>query len=175
MAMAYHIVQLDAAEAESRLSELAELLTDAVTGGASVSFMLPFSQADALAYWQKILPAVADQQTILLAALIDNCAVGTVQLELATPPNQPHRAEVAKLLVHRTARRQGIARALMQTIETVAQHHNRTLLTLDTLTGSVAEQLYRSLGYRLAGVIPQYACLPTGALESTSIFYKQLA
>ena len=168
------IVELDVTEATARLPELSEILVDAVAGGASVSFMPPFTQTDAMAYWSGLLPKVAAQQMILLAALRNDRAVGTVQLHLATPPNQPHRAEVAKLLVHQTARQQGIAKALLQKLEIVARQHDRTLLTLDTLTGSVAEQLYLSLGYCRAGVIPGYAYLPTGELKDTAVFFKCL-
>lgn len=136
--------------------------------------MKPFLLSDAIAYWENILPAVAHGHTILLAALVEDRAVGTVQLSLATPPNQPHRADVTKLLVHRQARRRGIGRAMMQHLEQVALCQRRTLLTLDTLTGSIAEKLYLSLGYVLVGTIPEYACLPNGLLGHTSIFYKQL-
>lgn len=168
------IVELEAKEAKLRLPELADILVDAVESGASVSFMLPFTQSEAIAYWTNIVTAIADGRTVLLVALVDNRAVGTVQLSLSVPPNQLHRAEVAKLLVHRTARQQGIGRSLMVHVEQIAKSRDRTLLTLDTLTGIAAEQLYRSLGYVCAGIIPEYACLPSGQLKDTSIFYKQL-
>lgn len=171
----YQIVELGVAEAESRLPELAEILLDAVAGGASVSFMSSFSHSEAVTYWSGIVSQLARGETVLLAALVDDRAVGTVQLHLGTPPNQNHRADVAKLLVHRSARRQGMARALMQHLEAVARQHDRTLLTLDTMTGSGAEQLYLSLGYVLVGVIPDYACFPDGELGDTSFFYKQLS
>lgn len=172
--MPYTIVELEAEEAKCRLHELSDILIDAVDSGASVSFMLPPTDAEAAAYWHDVLAAVADGRTILLAALLDNRAVGTVQLCLSTPPNQLHRAEVAKLLVHRAARRQGIGRALMERIEEIARRCDRTLLTLDTWTGSVADRLYCSLGYVRAGKIPGYARLSDGSLGETSIFYKQL-
>ncbi|HET6519840.1 MAG TPA: GNAT family N-acetyltransferase [Geminicoccaceae bacterium] len=168
------VVALAAPEAGARLRELAAILVDAVEGGASVSFMLPFRHEEALAYWRGLLPAVAAGRTVLLAALIGGAAVGTVQLGLATPPNQPHRADVAKLLVHRRARRRGVGRALMARVEDEARRRGRTLLTLDTLTGGEAERLYLALGYVRAGVIPGYARLPTGPLGDTSIFYKHL-
>lgn len=171
----HQIIELDSIAARSRLTELAEILVDVVASGASVSFMSPFSKADAIEFWQGVIASVERGQTILLAALMGDRAVGTVQLQLATPPNQPHRADVAKLLVHPCARRQGIARALMQQIEVVAQQHDRTLLTLDTLTGSVAERLYLSIGYVPVGVIPGYAYYPDGInLGDTCVFYKQL-
>ncbi|MEH2359034.1 GNAT family N-acetyltransferase [Nostoc sp.] len=170
----YQIVEIEIAQAKARLPELSNILVDAVDSGASVSFMMPFTLIDAMTYWQSILPAVADGCTILLVALIEDRAVGTVQLGLATPPNQPHRADVAKLLVHRQARRRGIGRALMEHLESIALFQGRTLLSLDTLAGGVAEQFYLSLGYVLVGTIPKYACLPHGQLGDTSIFYKQL-
>lgn len=171
----YSIVELGPIEAEARLVELADILVDVVAGGASVNFMAPFMQAEALAFWQGVVSAVADRRTILLAALLDDRAVGTVQLSLATPPNQPHRADVAKLLVHRQARRLGIGRALIKRVEEVARQHDRTLLTLDTLTGTAAEQLYLTSGYVKAGIIPGYAYLPDGAtIGDTVIFYKHL-
>ena len=170
----HQIIELDSLAAQARLTELAEILVDVVAGGASVSFMSPFSQAEAIEYWQGIIASVEREKTVLLVALLGDRAVGTVQLQLATPPNQPHRADVAKLLVHRSARRQGIARALMQQIEVVAQQHDRTLLTLDTLTNSAAERLYLSIGYVPVGVIPHYAYYPNGVLADTCVFYKQL-
>ncbi len=174
MEVNYQIVEIEIAQAKARLPELSNILLDAVDSGASVSFMMPFTLTDAMIYWQSILPAVADGRTILLVALIEDRAVGTVQLGLATPPNQPHRADVAKLLVHRQVRRRGIGRALMEHLESIALLQSRTLLSLDTLAGGVVEQFYVSLGYILVGTIPKYACLPHGLLGDTSIFYKQL-
>ena len=170
----FQIVQLESGEAEARLSELSDILVDAVAGGASVSFMQPFNHTEALNYWQTIVSAIARGDRMLLAALLEDRAVGTVQLDLAMEPNQPHRANIAKLLVHSAARRRGIGRALMRRVEDLARQQGRTLLTLDTQTGSQAELLYRSLGYILAGVIPNYACSPDGPMKDTSIFYKQL-
>jgi GNAT superfamily N-acetyltransferase len=174
MSFTYKIVELEAAEAKSCLSELADILVDAVESGAWVSFMLPFIHAEAIAYWNDVIAAVTDRRTVLLAALLDSRVVGTVQLSLSTPPNQSHRAEIAKSLVHRAARGRGIGRALMEGVEELAHRHSRTLLTLDTLAGSVAEKLYLSLGYVHVGTIPGYARLPSGPLIDTSIFYKQL-
>jgi GNAT superfamily N-acetyltransferase len=155
------------------LTELATLLHANVDDGASVSFVLPFTLEDATDWWQtKVLP---DPKRILLVATQNNEIVGSVQLLLDTPPNQPHRADVAKLLVHPKARRQGIARALMLALEAEARLHHRTLLTLDTVTGSAAEPLYLSLGFTLSGHIPAYASNTTQTtLESTTIFYKHL-
>src|SRR5262249_54275638 len=148
----------NAARVETDLEELAAVLHACVHAGASVSFILPFSHEDAKAFWrEQVLPAVSDGTRRVLLARLDGRIVGTVQLDLATPANQPHRAEVRKLLVHPDARGQGIARGLMVAVEEVARAARRTLLTLDTVTGGAAEGLYLSLGYLVTGVIPQYA------------------
>lgn len=158
------------------LAALAELLYAAVHGGASVSFVLPFSVEDARSYWSAVLPKIRGGGRLLLVAREDGRILGTVQLDLATPPNQPHRAEVSKLLVHPDARRRGIGRALMLALEEAAVRCGRTLLTLDTRTGDAAEPLYRVLGYTLAGVIPGYARDPREErFDATSIFYKRLS
>ena len=170
----YKIVQLSESEMQARLPELVEILVNVVEGGASVNFMPPFTPTESLDYWQKIVPVVKEGRVILLVALVEGKAVGTVQLVLPIPPNQSHRADVAKLLVHQSARRYGIARALMQHLETVARRHGRTLLTLDTMTGTVAERLYLSLGYILVGIIPGYSYFPNGSLGDTAFFYKPL-
>jgi GNAT superfamily N-acetyltransferase len=156
---------------------LGEVLHAVVHGGASVSFFVPFSLDDARAFWlHKVLPGVRARTRRVVVARWDGHIVGTVQLDLATPPNQQHRAEVAKLLVHPAARRRGVARALMMALEAIAQSEGKTLLTLDTVTGSSAEPLYQSLGYISAGVIPRYARASlTPDLESTTIMYKELA
>jgi GNAT superfamily N-acetyltransferase len=161
---------------DEELRMLAGILHAAVHAGASVSFILPFSQDEARAFWQdKVLPVVAGGTRRVLVARDDGEIVGTVQLSLDVPPNQRHRAEVSKLLVHPKARRRGIARALMIALEQVALSEGRTLLTLDTRTGDLAEPLYRSMGYVLAGIIPRYARGPMlPDLEGTSILYKEL-
>lgn len=158
------------------LDALASVLHASVHAGASVSFILPFSLDDARAFWRDhVIPRVEAGSRRLLVACLADRIVGTVQLDLATPPNQTHRAEVLKLLVHPDARRNGIARALMVVLEDVARTENRTLLTLDTRTGDHAEPLYLSLGYLRAGVIPNYArALHSPTLEATTILYKQL-
>ena len=158
------------------LDALAHVLHACVHTGASVSFILPFTGQDALAYWRdQIAPAIEAGARRVFVARHDDRIVGTVQLITATPPNQPHRAEVAKLLIHPGFRRQGIARRLMLALEHCARELGRTLLTLDTRTGDLAEPLYLSLGYQLAGVIPRYARGPASpALESTTILYKEL-
>ena len=159
------------------LDMLAEVLRATVLGGGSVSFVLPFELDDARRFFvDKVAPGVRARTRRVLVARMDGRIVGTVQLDIATPPNQPHRADVMKLLVHPDARRHGIARALMVAIEDVARKCGRTLLTLDTVTGGAAERLYASLGYVTSGMIPGYALNSRGtAVESTTIMYKQLA
>jgi len=161
---------------DEELDMLAVVLHAVVHTGAGVSFVVPFSIAEARAFWaDRVLPGVLGGSRRVLVARDGRRIVGTVQLDLATPPNQPHRAEVTKLLVHPDARRRGIARALMIAIEPVAASAGRTLLTLDTWTGGAAETLYRSLGYVVVGVIPRYARgSTTPELEGTTIMYKEL-
>jgi GNAT superfamily N-acetyltransferase len=157
------------------LDDLAAILADAVEGGASVSFMLPFTLDEARAFWRRVAARAEAGDLVTLGAFTGDRLDGTVQLVTATPPNQPHRAEIAKLLVHRRARRQGFGRALMLAAESLALARGRTLLTLDTLAGSPAEQLYLGLGYAPAGAIPGYALLPTGGEPlATVVFYKPL-
>jgi len=147
--------QLDAPSVEGDIDMLGEVLHATVHCGAGVSFVVPFSLDEARAFWRdKVLPAARARTRRVLLARQGRRIVGTVQLELALPPNQRHRAEVAKLLVHPGARRRGIVRALMKALEAVARSEGRTLLTLDTVTGSYAEPLYLSLGYVPVGVIP---------------------
>ena len=156
---------------------LAEVLNAVVHDGAGVSFVVPFSRGEARAFWlEKVLPGVRARTRRVLVARRDGRIVGTVQLDLEMPPNQQHRAEVAKLLVHPAARRRGIARALMVALEALARTECRTLLTLDTWTGRGGEALYQSLGYFTAGVIPRFARGSlTPELEPTTIMYKELA
>jgi ribosomal protein S18 acetylase RimI-like enzyme len=158
------------------LAMLADVLHAAVHAGASVSFIVPFTIAEAETFWrEKVLPAVRGGTRRLLVAREGERIVGTVQLDIGTPPNQQHRAEVSKLLVHPEWRHRGIARALMTQLELHAREERRTLLTLDTRTSDKAEPLYRSMGYILAGVIPNFARGPhSPELEPTSIMYKEL-
>src|SRR5277367_3145088 len=162
--------------AANEISMLGEVLRACVHAGASVSFILPFSHEDANAFWRsKVYPSVESGQCRVVVARSAGSIVGTVQLDLATPPNQPHRAEVRKLLVHPKARRQGIARALMLAIEEEARRAQRDLLTLDTTTGGFAESLYRSLGYQTVGVIPRYSLsIDSLGLDPTTVMYKIL-
>jgi GNAT superfamily N-acetyltransferase len=165
----------DATDLEKDFRLLGDLLHDCVHAGAAVSFILPFSRSDAVAFWRdKVFPAVKAGTCRVLIAFENNKIVGTVQLDLAMPPNQPHRAEVKKLLVHPSARRQGTARTLMMGIELEARAAKRTLLTLDTASHA-AEKLYASLGYVRVGVIPRFSLHPeTLALEGTTVMYKEL-
>jgi GNAT superfamily N-acetyltransferase len=168
----FHIVRLSAEQVRERIVELSEVLSDCVTGGASVTFMLPFGLEDAKPFWLATAESCEAGQRIVLAAIMDSVAVGSVQLLPVRIPNQPHRAEIAKLLVHRKARRRGIGRALMLAAEAEARRLGRSLLTFDTTTGHAAEKLYLSLNYVRAGVIPGYALKPDGRLIDTSVFYK---
>lgn len=156
---------------------LSELLRVIVYDGAGVSFVVPFSLDDARAFWREnVLPGVLARTRRVLIARLDGRIVGTVQMDLAVPPNQRHRAEVLKLLVDPSARRRGIARALMLELEQVARSERKTLLTLDTWTGSHAESLYQSLGYVTVGVIPRYARGSLSPqLEPATFMYKELA
>lgn len=156
---------------------LAEVLRAVVYGGAGVSFFVPFSLEEAREFWTaNVLACVEAGTRRVLVARQGERIVGTVQVNLAVPPNQQHRADVAKLLVHPDARRQGIARALMLAVEPIARAEGRTLLTLDTVSRSSAESLYLQLGYVAAGVIPRYARGSlTPDLEDTTVMYKELA
>ncbi len=153
---------------------LAELLIDCVSGGASVSFMHPLSHSDARAFWRRVADDVGRGERALLVAEDADGIVGSVQLVLAQPPNQPHRADLAKMLVHRRARRQGLGEALMREAEALAVQCGKTLLVLDTVAGSDAERLYARLGWCSVGRIPGYALLPQGGLCDTHYFYRRL-
>lgn len=158
---------------DSDLRALADLLTDCVDGGASVSFMAPLTLAKALDFWRGVAEGVARGERVLLVAEDSVGTVGSVQLILAQPENQPHRADVAKMLVHRRARRQGLGAALMQAAEQAAREAGKTLLVLDTASEE-AERLYARQGWQRVGVIPGYALLPTGEPCDTAYFYKVL-
>jgi GNAT superfamily N-acetyltransferase len=168
------IRRLTDADALNVLPELVALLQDAVDGGASVGFLPPLSADAAEAYWRGTLGELADGTRLLLVAVDGAAVVGTVQLSLAMKPNARHRAEVQKLMVLRSARNRGIGRRLMARIEDAARASGRTLLVLDTETGSPAESLYRKCGYTLAGVIPGYALSADGTAHPTSLFYHIL-
>jgi ribosomal protein S18 acetylase RimI-like enzyme len=168
------IRRLDRAEARAQLDGLAAVLADCVAGGASVSFMVPFSHGDARAFFEAMAAEAEQGRRLVLAAFDDGRLVGTVQVILALPPNQPHRGEIAKLLVHRSARRRGIAELLMQHAEADARAEGRTLLVLDTVTGDAAERLYTRLGWTRVGMIPGYALYPDGRPCDTTVFFKEL-
>ena len=157
----------------SQLQALADVLVDCVEGGASVSFMLPMTRDKALAFWGKVADGVARGERVLLVAEDAQGIVGTVQVILAQPENQPHRADVAKMLVHRRARRQGAGAALMRAAELAARDAGKTLLVLDTADAGAA-RLYARLGWQVAGTIPRYALLPQGGECATTYFYRSL-
>lgn len=152
---------------------LAEVLLDCVAAGASVSFMADLTRAEALAFWRDQANA-GDGRAILAAEDADGVC-GVVQVIPAWPPNQRHRADISKLLVHRRARRRGVAEALMAAAEAAAIGMGRTVLVLDTVTGGDAERLYERLGWSRVGVIPDFALMPDGALCATTFFHKALA
>ena len=168
------IAELTEGDGYRQLDNLCALLVDAVEGGASVSFLAGLTLAQAEAFWIPEIEAIATGRTHLFAALERSSLLGAVLLHPAWQPNQPHRADVAKLLVLRSARRRGVASGLMDALEARALALGRTLLTLDTAQGSAAEPLYRARGYQRAGEIPTYGLTTDGRLESTVIYYKQL-
>jgi GNAT superfamily N-acetyltransferase len=174
MTDAVEIRRLDAGEARLHIDGLARVLADCVAGGASVSFMAPFSQQDARDVFGGVVADVEQGRRVLLAAFADGELVGTVQVLLALPPNQPHRAEIMKLLVHRSARRRGVAERLMQRAEAEARAEGRTLLVLDAVTGGDAERLYARIGWTKVGVIPGYALFPDGRPCDTTYFFKSI-
>jgi ribosomal protein S18 acetylase RimI-like enzyme len=168
------IRRLTAEAGHQYLGEFAEILLDCVAGGASVSFMASLSKPEATSFFEKVLDGVQRGGRILLAAFVDSKLVGTVQVITAMPPNQSHRADVAKLLVLRSARGQGLGRRLMEAAEDASRLAGKTLLVLDTAAGDTAEKLYMRTGWTRAGVIPKYAMYPDGTFGDTTIFWKQL-
>ena len=165
---------LTADEAERERARLAEVLHDCVAGGASVSFMWPYSLDDAHRWWGGIVESVAANRTVLFAGYADGVLTGTVQIGLDGPCNQRHRGDVKKLLVHRRGRGRGLGGDLMTALESEARRRGLKLLTLDTVTGSDGERLYTRLGWTKAGVIPNYAMWPDGRFCDTTVFWKQL-
>jgi GNAT superfamily N-acetyltransferase len=156
------------------IAGLSALLIDCVEGGSSVSFMHPLTRERAEAFWGKVAADVAAGARALLVAEDDAGICGTVQLVLDMPENQPHRAELVKMLVHRRARRRGLGAALMRAAESMALECGRTLLVLDAVTGDAGERLYTRLGWTRVGVIPRYALMPDGAYCATTFFYREL-
>src|SRR5678815_4920282 len=159
---------------EAQLDALAGVLVDCVEGGASVSFMHPLTRERALAFWRRIALGVAKGERALLVAEDARGVCGTVQLAFDLPENQPHRADLSKMLVHRRVRRQGMGAALMQAAEATARDCGKTLLVLDAVTGGDAARLYERLGWQRVGDIPDYALFPDGGLCSTTVYYRRL-
>lgn len=160
---------------DAQVQAFAALLIDCVEGGASVSFMLPLTQERAQAFWQRVARGVHNgERALLVAEDARGAIVGTVQLVLDQPENQPHRADVAKMLVHRSARRQGLGARLMRAAEDTARECGKTLLVLDTVTGGDAERLYARLGWQRVGSIPDYALWPQGGPCATTYFYRRV-
>jgi GNAT superfamily N-acetyltransferase len=157
---------LNGQETLAALPELCEVLSDCVNGGASVGFMLPYSRG--------VADAVDRGEIIHVTAQVDGNIVGTVQVALASKPNQPHRGDLMKLLVHRSARGLGFSRKLMDHVEAEAARRGRTLLVLDTATGSDAEAIYIRFGWQRVGVIPDYALFPDGRYCGTTLFFKRI-
>jgi GNAT superfamily N-acetyltransferase len=157
------------------LSQLADVLIDCVEGGASVSFMLPLDRGHAMDFWRKAACEADAGRRVLLVARDAQGICGTVQLMLDLPDNQPHRADVAKMLVHRRARRQGVGAALIRAAEAAARTRGRDLLVLDTVTQSEAARLYERLGWVRVGDIPRYALWPRGGFVGTTYYYRDLS
>lgn len=159
---------------EAQVEALAAVLMDCVDGGASVSFMHPLTRDRAVEFWRRVARGVAAGERALLVAEDDQGVCGTVQLVLDLPENQPHRADVCKMLVHRRARRRGLGAALMQAAEAAARECGRTLLVLDAVTGGDAARLYERLGWVRVGDVPNYALMPWGEPCSTTYYYRDL-
>lgn len=159
---------------DEQIEQLADVLIDCVEGGASVSFMQPLTRERAVAFWARVARGVAAGDRALLIAEDGNGICGTVQLILDLPENQPHRADLAKMLVHRRARRRGLGAALMRAAESMARDCGRTLLVLDAVSDGDAARLYEKLGWVRVGHIPKYALLPRGGYCSTTYFYRDL-
>jgi GNAT superfamily N-acetyltransferase len=159
---------------EKQIDELAAVLIDVVEGGATVGFMMPMTHDRAVSFWRRVAEDVAAVKRVLLIAEDDAGVCGTVQLILDLPDNQPHRADLAKMLVHRRSRRQGLAAELLRAAEGAALDSGRTLLVLDAVTDGDAARLYERLGWVRVGDIPGYALLPEGGLCGTTYYYRQL-
>jgi ribosomal protein S18 acetylase RimI-like enzyme len=156
------------------IAALSDVLVEVVANGGSVSFMHPLSPHAAADFWTRSLAAADAGKRVVLGATIDGELVGTVTLDLAKPPNQPHRADIAKLMTRMSHRGRGVARALMVEVERIADAGGRTLLTLDTAAEDGAAGLYQALGYQFAGAIPDYAYKPLGGLTATLIYFKRI-
>ncbi|WP_332770985.1 GNAT family N-acetyltransferase [Phenylobacterium sp.] len=174
MTQPFRIRRLEAAETRAAAPALAAILKDCVEGGASVSFMADMTLADALAFWIGVAEAQAADGRAVIVAEDDDGPVGVVEVIPAGPPNQPHRGDVAKMLVHRRGRRRGVGEALMRAAEQAGRDLGKSLLTLDTVEGEAAERLYARLGWVRVGVIPRYALMPDGRPCGTVVFYKDI-
>lgn len=174
MAEQIEIRRLRDDELQQQLDSLAAVLVDCVAGGASVSYLAPFSHDEARTAFAGMVAEAERGRRLILGAFADNRLVGTVQVILALPPNQPHRAEIAKLLVSSPARKRGIAQLLMEAAESEARAEGKTLLVLDAVTGGDAARLYARLGWTTVGVIPNYALYPDGRPCDTTVFWKAL-
>jgi GNAT superfamily N-acetyltransferase len=166
---------LSQAETLDQIPALTAVLADCIADNASVGFMPPFTQSEGEAFWRGVAAAVGRGEVLLYGAFVDGRLVGTVQVGFALKPNQPHRGDLMKLLVHRAARGNGLSTALMAAAETGAAAAGRTLLVLDTAKGELAESIYQKLGWMRSGEIPDYALYPDGRFCDTVIFYKRLA
>lgn len=162
-------------EAANQVEALADVLIDCVEGGASVSFMLPLTREKARTFWERTADSVArGERALLIAQNEEGEVLGTVQIVLSQPENQPHRADIAKMLVRRKSRRQGIAQRLMAAVEQVARDENKSVLVLDTVTGGDAERLYERAGWQRVGEVPNYALMPDGEFCGTTFYYKHV-
>ncbi len=160
---------------DAQLGQLVDLLVDCVAGGASVGFMQPLTRERATAFWRRVKDGVDAGRRVLLVAEDEQGICATVQLVLDLPENQPHRADVVKMLVHTRARRHGLGAFLMRAVEDAAASCGRTLLVLDAVTHGDAARLYQRLGWKRVGDIPDYALLPQGGLCSTTVFFRRVA
>lgn len=170
------IVVLSPTDIETHLSDLTKVLRDSVLDGAAISFMATLTNEEAQDFWRDdVRSAVETGRRLLFGAFVADRLVGTVQLVVGMPPNQPHRAEISKMVVHPESRRIGLGKALMMAALDAAERANKTLVTLDTRTGDVSEALYRSVGFEQAGVIPGFAYDPDGqARHATTYMYRHL-
>lgn len=175
MTVEARIRRLRADEAERAVPGLAALLVDCVEGGASVGFMLPMTMEKAARFWETVAEGVRrGERALLVAEDADGRIVGTVHLVLALPENQPHRADLTKMLVHRDARRRGLAERLLAAAEDAAREEGRSLLVLDAVTGGDAARLYARAGWVAVGEVPDFALMPDGAFCPTTFFYRRL-
>jgi GNAT superfamily N-acetyltransferase len=168
------LTTLTAPEAEAALDQLAAILVDAVAHGASVNFLAGFTHGEAARFWRGQLPGLAAGERVLIVAADGSRLVGTVIVSYAPQPNAPHRAEIGKMLVHSAYRRRGLGAQLLAAAETAARGAGRSLLILDTQSGSDGERLYRRCGWTRAGEIPDHSLTPDGRLAPTTIFYKKV-